>query len=257
MISIPLEPLYVGMMVFFRLTLILAFFPIFGESYTPLRVRVLLAVAMSWAIAGVVPVQAAVFPESLPQLLLFLGSETLIGFTMATIVRMTLSIIQMSAQVAGEQMGFGLVNALDPANFSEISVIANMLYMGAILLFFATGVHLDAFAIFLRSFEVIPPGGAGIDLEFSRFIIKLAVFMFDAALQLAMPVIIIVFTITITLGMIAKAVPQINLFIESFPLRIIAGVAITLVTLGLVVQIWQNIYEQMVGWLETALRLMA
>ena len=122
MITLPLLPAYVWFLVFLRAGLVLTFFPLIGEAFVRVRVRIILAGAIAFAIAPVVPVTAAMFPPALPQFIRLVASEAFLGFGIGLIGKVMFAIVQYSGQIAGEQMGFGIINAIDPTGAHQISV---------------------------------------------------------------------------------------------------------------------------------------
>jgi flagellar biosynthetic protein FliR len=95
------------------------------------------------------------------------------------------------------------------------------------------------------SFTAVPPGGAAMSGPAVGLLMSLGSTMFRLALGFAMPVIVIVFAINMSLAMVARAVPQINIFMESFPLRIIAGLAVVMFGLGAMASMWTTLFEDM------------
>lgn len=245
MISIPLAPILAWLMVFLRVGLILALFPLLGDAFVPVRVRIILAGVVSLALAPVSHVSGGMFPATGGGVVAMVAQEGILAFGVALIGHMMFGIIQYSGQLAGEQMGFGMINAIDPTGSHQVSVVAELQYVLAILLFFATGLHQPVFRLIAWSFSAVPPGGGTLTLRASTMMVDLAGTMFGLALGFAMPVIAIVFSINIGLAMVARAVPQINIFMESFPLRIVAGLSVTMLGLGAMTSLWTNMFEEM------------
>jgi flagellar biosynthetic protein FliR len=257
MITIPLSPLYVWFLVFLRSGFVLAFFPLVGERFVPLRVRVILAAAIAAALAPVAPFGPEAFPHDMAGLVSLIACEALLGFGIGLIGRILFAIVQFSGQVAGEQMGFGLINAIDPTGSHQISVIAELQYLLAILIFLSTDLHHTFLIVLTQSFTALPPGGATLTPGVADFMMRLGSILFSLSLRFAMPVIVIIFAINVALGLIARAVPQVNVFLESFPLRIIAGVSVMMVSLGITVALWQNMFGDLQAMMTTLVRLMA
>ncbi|MCE5229101.1 flagellar biosynthetic protein FliR [bacterium] len=249
MIQIPLEPFYVFMLVLIRIGFVMAFFPLMGESFVPVRARILIAVAISVALAPVVPVTAAQFPGTIVGFAVMVLSEAMLGFSIGFIGKIVFAVIQFAGQIAGEQMGFGLVNAIDPTGSHQTSIVAELQYIMAILIFLTANFHHGFLAAAAASFNMIPPGDAVAGAAVKDLMMGMGTMMFALAVKFAMPIIIIVFAINVGLGMIARAVPQLNVFLESFPLRIMAGISILLLSLGFMVGQWENMMGGIDGWL--------
>ncbi|MEN6625666.1 MAG: flagellar biosynthetic protein FliR [Candidatus Sumerlaeia bacterium] len=257
MIQIPLEPFYVFMLVLIRVGFIMAFFPLMGETFIPVRVRVLMAFVISLAIAPVAPVTAAQLPGSIMGFALLVLSEALFGFAIGFVGKIVFAIIQFAGQIAGEQMGFGLVNAIDPTGSHQTSVVAELQYVMAVLIFLAGNFHHGFLAAAAASFQTLPPGAAVAGNGLAALMSGLGGMMFAMAVKFAMPIIVIVFAINVGLGMIARAVPQINVFMESFPLRIMAGVSVLLISIGFMATQWQNMMGGIDGMLMSVIKAMS
>jgi flagellar biosynthetic protein FliR len=257
MINLPLEPFFVFLMIFVRFGFILSFFPVLGEAFVPVRVRIILSLMVAAALTPVAPVTADQFPSGLGGIIAFIVTEGLLGFSVAMIGRILFSVVQFSGQMAGEQMGFGLVNAIDPTGSHQISVVAEMQYILSLLVFLTADLHHTLFRVVAHSFEVLPPGAGAMNAGVTDFMMRLGSTLFELALRFAMPVIVIIFAINVSLGMIARGVPQLNVFLESFPLRIIAGVSVMMLTLGFTVNLWEGMFSNLEPMMMRMVRLMS
>lgn len=253
MITIPLEPILVWLMVFLRTGFLFAFFPLFGDGFVPLRIRIVLAAVFSLMLAPVVPVSASSFPTTTLAMATMAGSELILGFSVGFVGRALFAIVQFAGQIGGEQMGFGIVNSIDPTGMHQIAVVAEMQYLLSILVFLTAGLHHVFIAVLAASFNVLEPGQAVFTAGAAGFFLDLGRTIFSLTVQFAAPIILVVFVVNLSMAMIGRAVPQINVFLESFPLRIIAGVAVLIATLGILVQLWLNMFGSMESSLTTLL----
>jgi len=110
--------------IFARVSIILFFLPIYGEDLTPRRVRVLMALALTACLLPVVPGPPPAFPRTMIGAALALLPEVFLGLTMGLVARLTFAAVQVGGQMAGEQIGFGIANVIDPTNSAQISVPA-------------------------------------------------------------------------------------------------------------------------------------
>lgn len=245
MISIPLDPVLVWIMVFLRTSFLLAFFPLFGEGFVPLWARIVLSGVIALALAPVAPLTADQFPTTVGAMVAMTGSEALLGFSVGLIGRAMFAVVQFSGQIGGEQIGFGLINTIDPTSSHQISVIAELQYLLSVLVFLTSGLHHVFFAAMAASFDSLPPGTAVLSSGVGAFFIQLGGAVFSLAVRFAMPVIAVVFIINVAMAMIGRAVPQINVFLESFPLRIIGGLLVVMASLPLLVRLWLVMFSGM------------
>lgn len=256
MISIPLDPVLVWLMVFTRIAFLFVFFPVMGEGFLMARLRVIISGVVAFALTPVVPVSADLFPQTVSAMVFFIGSEALLGFSLGFIGKLLFAVIQFSGQVGGEQMGFGIVNAINPTSGHQVSVVAEMQYLLAILVFLSSGLHHVFISVLANSFAVLPPGSAEFTPGVADFFMNMGSALFNLSVRFAMPVIVVIFAINMGMAMIGRAVPQINIFIESFPLRIMAGVLVIIASLGILVQLWLQMFGSMEPAMAELLSLM-
>lgn len=206
-----------------RVGMILALLPIFGETFAPARVRALVALGLTACLVPVVPVDPAAMPTTLGGLALALLPEFLLGLAIGLTARMVFAAVQFAGQLAGEQIGFGIANVIDPSNSAQISITAQIYYLFALLLFLALDGHHVLLAALVGSFEVVPMFTVRVSDELIGFLCGEVLHMFRLAVMIAAPVVAAMLLSNLALGLIAKAVPQINIFIESFTIHIILG----------------------------------
>jgi flagellar biosynthetic protein FliR len=203
--------------------------PPIATGGVPRTVKVMLSVALGCAmIAGARPQAPA------PELLPVLGSlltQLLIGAALGFLTRLLFTAIEMAGGLLDLFGGFSLSAAYDPLTTTMTTVYGKFYALLATTLIFATNAHLVIIAGFLRSFSAVPLD-AGISLSRLDSTITHAVSeMFVAALQIAGPLILVLFVADVGLGVLNRIAPQLNAFSMSFPVKI--GLTLLLVGLGL------------------------
>ncbi|RKZ19714.1 hypothetical protein DRQ50_01485 [bacterium] len=169
----------------------------------------------------------------------------LLGFT----VNIVFTAVRFAGSVAGMQVGFAIVNAYDPMSNSQISVISQLYYLTAVLIFFATGGHHILVGAMFQSCIVVPPyapvdpaaGAWHLLREFSQ--------VFSLGLRIAAPVVVVLLLVSASMGVVVKTVPQINVLVVGFPVKIAVG----LVTLGLSMVYFRDMALMMFSGLEDRL----
>ncbi len=209
-------------LVFVRMAFIFMMVPVFGSRMVPRRVRIGLAVLMSFLIF---PYVAFKMPKSLTLMKMIPGffSEMVIGMAIGLITQLMFAGVQVAGQIAGYQMGFGIVNVIDPVTSQQVSIAAQFYYLFSVLLFLATGTHLIFIQALVESFKYIPPLGARLSGFQINTLMKLAGNIFVLAVKVGAPVLAITLFTQVVLGIVARTVPQINVFIVGFPLQIGIG----------------------------------
>lgn len=230
------EMIHLGMMVFIRAGGLMVLMPVFSGQNVPVQIRVAIAAMLAVVTAGVVPAPEAL-PEHIIILALSAARELLIGLLMGFAVRIVFYAIEFAGQLMSTEMGLMMSAQVDPISRTSSTPIGVAIFYFASLLFLISGAHHAVLAAFVRSFELAPPG----DLVFRRNVADLFVQstgnIFLVAVQLAAPLIAMNFVVTLTFAILGKAAPSINVFTESFSVRILAGIALLGLTLGLTAQI--------------------
>ncbi len=223
------------LLILMRCSSLIAFLPFFGSPNIPATVKVGLSLGLAVFLFPLVKIDPAIFPTGLDQFLLLAVGEVLIGGIMALTVRLMLTAVQIMGQFAGFQMGFAVANVIDPMGGGQVSVVGQFCYIVALLTFFTVGGHHWFFLAMADSFKIVPPG----DFNFSQIlfdqIMSIAGDMFMVAVKIGAPVMGALLATSVTMGILAKTVPQMNILIVGMPLKIAVGLFFLSLTLGFLV----------------------
>jgi flagellar biosynthetic protein FliR len=195
--------------------------------------RISAAIWLSVLFSFVVP--SASLPElSKPQTLLVgAAQEFLIGAVLGFFMRMLLAAITLGGQLAGFQMGLAIANVIDPATSAQYSIIAQWLNLLALFVFLEINGHLMAVKVAARSFEWIPPLAANLHAAlFYDLVVEGGTDMFRLALGLAWPASLTLLLVYLSLGLLARAAPQINMLMVGFPITISVGLLMFALSAG-------------------------
>ena len=217
--------------VMFRVGALVLFTPILGSGQVPSRVKIGLILFISIAVFPMVNSTPMPQPKGLFELTTYLFSEMTIGLAVAYSARLLFTAVQIAGTVVDFQMGFGVVNVIDPQTETQVSVTAQFQNILAILIFLAADAHHIIIQAIVESFYLINPS----QINFSTFTPEIILMLFKAtfitAVKIAAPIMAILFFISVGLGLVARTVPQMNVFIVGFPLQI--GVGLLMVGLSM------------------------
>lgn len=160
------------------------------------------------------------------------GGELLIGCMLGFITQIIFAVFQLAGQMLDMQIGFGIVNVIDPQSGIQVPLLGNFQYVLALLCFFAINGHHVLLSCLVKSYQLLPIGG-GVNLSGNlyAFIFNLAGDMFVSAFKLALPVLGVLFIADLIVGIIARVVPQVNVFIVSMPLKIGLGLGLMMIAI--------------------------
>lgn len=211
-----------------RILAVAATAPFLSNAAMPRRVRLILGIALTVAIAPILPPMPAVTPAS-GQGLWIMAQQVLIGIGMGFSMRIIFTAIDMAASIIGFQMGLGFATFYDPQSASQTSVIANFVTLVATLLFLAINGHLIYFSVMANSFTLIPISATPLQASSWQLLAAMGSKIFSLGLLLSLPVIVVLMITNLALGILNRAAPQLNLFAIGFPITMALG----FVSLGL------------------------
>jgi len=219
------------------LTRISAFFlalPVFGWRSIPPRIKVamtvLLAIFFSMMAAPTVNPAAV----GLPRLLLLLGNESVYGFALALIASLVFSAVKLGGRIIERQMGFAMAQILDPLTGERVQPLGSLLEMIFVVLFLSADGHHLLLMTLSRSYEAFPPGQIPQVSALAEGVVKAGSVMFLAGLRLAAPLLAVFLLLMVVLAVLARVVPEMNIFFVSLPLRAGLGLLMTGIFLPLI-----------------------
>ncbi|GMV65862.1 MAG: flagellar biosynthetic protein FliR [Candidatus Omnitrophica bacterium] len=226
------DQLRVFLLVFVRMTAMVVAAPVLGSAL--LRVAPQLVVAIGSALSLVVMMNLPA-PLSAPdygwELALRACGEAFLGISIGFLATLIMAGLQFGGEVIDHLIGFAVSDVIDPITNESASLIGNLKGLLATTLFLALHGHHHLFRGIMRTFELVPPGGAGLPLEVWPLMETYAEALFVVGLQVATPCLLVMTLLWIPEGFLARMVPQLNLLVNDIPLRI--GLGLFLVWLGI------------------------
>lgn len=213
------------MLVLARTAAFFAVFPALGGAAVPMRIKAGAAACLTVLLFGVVPAPATLPTAALAQVLLVLR-ETLIGLLLGSLVHMVFMGAQFAGQAIGVQMGLAAASLFDPSTRETVSVSGRFYYLLALLLFLSLNLHHPFLAGLGESFTVLPAGDAQLSAAGFHRWAALSGQVLVLALRLSMPVLGALLLLDLALGFLGRLVPQMNIFLVGFPLKIGVGLAV-------------------------------
>src|ERR1700744_3977518 len=221
------------MLAFARIGAMVMLLPGLGETNIPVRIKLAIALLLTLII---LPLHRAAYhvdiEASMMPLLVVMIHEIVIGVVLGAAARVTLSALQVAGSVIAQQLGLGFVTAVDPTQGQQGLLIGNFLKLLGITLLFATDSHYLVIAALNDSYAIFSPG----DMMQSGDVAALATRAFAAAfkigMQLAAPFLVFGLVFNIGLGVLARLMPQMQVYFVGVPLSILAGFLIFAVVLA-------------------------
>lgn len=244
------------LLVFLRVTAIVMSLPIFSGNNVPNMFKAGLSIAVALALFPVIDL--TVLPEMTGWIFLTLGvtSEVLLGLSVGLAIRLIMAGIQMAGQVSGYQMGLAIANIMDPATSMQTPILAQAFNLMAMLIFLAIDAHHWFFRALADSFAIIPPFEFVLSDSFIGYLMEMAGTMFIIALKIGAPVIVVLILTSVSFGLMARTVPQMNIFIVAMPLKIVVGLLFVVFSLPYLQPYLRELFDGFGAGLVPLLRLM-
>ncbi len=244
----------VFLLVFIRVSLILMFIPMFGSPMIPWIVKAGFSLLLSICILSSMNVNI----ETLSNGMLFLSiiSDFVVALSIGIIARFIFDGIQLAGEFISYEMGFTVVNIIDPLSNVQVSLLSQLKQLIAILVFFGINAHYLLIKVIFESFKYIPLGKPVFSEGVFENIIKLSSKIFLLGFRLSVPVIITMFIVNIALGIMNKVMPQLNIFILSFPIYIGLGLLIMGIFMPFFVRLIKESIDFMIAEIYRNIQLM-
>ncbi|GGB56472.1 flagellar biosynthetic protein FliR [Fictibacillus barbaricus] len=216
------------------LTRVSAFFltiPVFSNKNLPVIHKIGLALFLSWIMLY------AINPDPVPvnsSFLILIIKEAMIGLSIGFIAAIVFYAIQVAGGFIDLQMGFAIANVFDPQTGIQTPLMGRYLYTFAVLFLLATDAHHMLLDGIFYSYKFLPLDSAIANFgngSMTKFVISVFSGMFLVALQMAIPIVGTLFLADLALGIVARTVPQMNIFVIGLPLKILIALVLFLVVM--------------------------
>ena len=236
------------LLVFARVGAMIMLLPGFGTMGVPARVRLVLALAVSLALT---PTVQSAYPAEAPQtflsLAILIGQEITAGVLVGAMAAVIMSSLHVAGFLIASQIGLSYAQTLDPTQNTQGAVVGNFLTLLGTVMIFMTDLHHLAIGAIAGSYRMLPPGGHLPTGDMAQLVIRLVSSSFALGFQLATPFMVFGFAVYAALGVLAKLMPQLQVFFVAVPINILCGFVIMLAMLGSMITLFLNYYATSMG----------
>ncbi|MGM0711000.1 flagellar biosynthetic protein FliR [Brevibacillus parabrevis] len=236
----------VFLLVFVRMSAFFVAAPFFSIKGVPARFKIGLAFIVALISFQTLPVQGQI-PLDLT-FVLYVMKEALIGVILGYICELMFIAIQVAGGLMDMQMGLAMANVIDPKTGAYVPITGNFKNMLAVLYFFSINGHHMLLRGIMSSYQVIP-----VDKMWAAFgseavmmtAVKVFQNMFLSAFMMAAPIVVALFLVDLSLGIIAKSVPQFNIFVVGLPIKLLAGFLLLIVVMPAFLLTLSGLFDHM------------
>lgn len=206
-----------------RIGAMLAFTPVFTMFPIPATARVLIVAMLSFAIAAALPDTALVTPASAGELIQSAALEFSFGLLLACGIFCAFSAIAFAGRALDIQIGFGIGQVFDPVSRSQVPIITSVFLYTSVLLFFLLDGHHALLRGVSYTLTVVPVGGFSIQDVNLRAVLAAWGNVYALGFMLIAPVAAVLLLVELGLGVLARGLPQMNVFVIALPVKIMVG----------------------------------
>ncbi|MFH8134858.1 flagellar biosynthetic protein FliR [Pantoea osteomyelitidis] len=224
-----------------RMLALIATAPVLSERTVSNRVKIGLAVMITWLMMPLLPpVEVTLFSPAGFWLLI---QQMLIGIALGLTMQFAFAAVRTAGEIIGLQMGLSFATFFDPGSRLNMPVLARFLDMLAMLLFLSFDGHLWLISMLADSFHMMPVSGAPLNANAFMALVKAAGLIFLNGMMLALPLIVLLLTLNLALGLLNRVSPQLSVFAIGFPVTLTVGI----LSLGMMMPLLAPFCEHLFG----------
>ncbi len=217
--------------------------PIFSNKAIPRQAKAFMTVVVTLVLFTGLQVNTPAIPAKLGPFTLYLVGEVIVGLAIGLVAQLVFAAVQIAGQVIDMQMGFGIVNVVDPIYGTQAPLIGSFNNVLALFLFLVVNGHHYVIAALYQSYDTIPIFGISGGREATQLMINLFGNMLVTGLKLAIPVVGAIFVADMAIGIIARTMPQMQVFFVGIPLKIWLGFILLMMILPVYMAVIQLLFE--------------
>ena len=232
--------------------------PFFGSQNIPVQIRAATAFVMAVLTFPILVGEMTIeTPETIAMFTALVIQELFIGWLIGFVGYVVLAAITMSGKIMDMQVGFTIAQVMDPTSHEQSPLIGSFLYNLTIIYFLAVNGHHMIVAALIESFRAVPINELTWHSSIADFIINLTNGIFLTGMKIAMPVTFSILITNVGMGILARTMPQMNIFVIGVPMHLIIGTAMLALLMPFYVLFLDVMFDDMYANISTAIKLLA
>ena len=213
----------------FRVSAMVAAAPVFGTRSVPTKVKIMTALAITSILVPILPApEVNVFS---PLSIIVIAQQILIGLIIGFTVQLVFSAVITGGQIVAMQMGLGFSLMVDPQNGAQSPVLSQFYVVMVMLIYLAINGHLVLIEVLAESFKTMPISSEGLVANDFMEVVRWGANIFAGGTAIALPAIASLLVVNIAFGVMTRSAPQLNIFAIGFPITMMLGFTLVMVTL--------------------------
>ena len=243
----PAQQVFAAGLIFARLGPILMLIPGFGETFVPVRVRLSLGLLLALVIFPVIGPGVPPIPASVSGMALSVIKETTIGLIIGTILKMFMTSLAAAGEIISIQTTLAFAQTANPTQATPSTTLGTFLALMGLVLIMSTNLHHMFLSAIVRSYTIFPFGRDVPLADANTLAIRTVSSSFALGLQLSAPVVAFSLIFNIAIGLVARVMPQFQVFFVASPLMILLGLSIFALSLGVIGMVWLDHFRDLVA----------
>lgn len=219
--------------------------PIFSGRNVPTYVKIGLSFIIATLVLSTQDISVVLYEDHLLAYTILIVKEFMIGVIIGFTVYLILNSVFLAGQLMDFQIGFSMVNVLDPLSEIQVPITGNFYYFLVTAMLLAVNGHHTMFRALFYSYEVLPVGQAILGSALVAEYLRMIGAFFVIAFTIASPVVGAIFILDVALGILTKAAPQMNIFVVGLPLKLILGILTLIVITPMFVTVSDFLFNEM------------
>lgn len=228
-------------LVFLRISSAIVVAPFLGSRGIPVTIKMFLSLVISYIIFLTLDKSLIPTIEANWTLFVFAVKEIIAGLIMGFMLQFVFFAVNYAGTLIGFDMMLNMAEVFNPNEDIQSNIIGEMLYYGALMIFILINGHHYLIQSLNYSYKVIPAGSFTISESLHLYLIKLTASVFILAIKIASPILVSFFLVHIAEGIIARMIPQMQVFFVTQPLKLGLGIFLILLTLPLYIYMIKNL----------------
>ncbi|MGF1625634.1 MAG: flagellar biosynthetic protein FliR [Alphaproteobacteria bacterium] len=240
--------LFAFLAVFTRLGAAMMFLPGFSETFVTVRSRLLLALAISFAATPLVAAEIPALPPDVGGLALFLAAEATIGVFIGILARVLFGALSTAGTIIAFQAGLSSAMLFDPSSNQQNAITGAILSMTGMVLLFVLNLHHAFIVGLVESYGLFPAGSVPEPGDMADTFAMMVAHSFALAMQIAAPFILLNTAINVAVGLLARLMPQLQVFFLILPVQIgLSLIILALAVAGAMLWFFQSFEAETAG----------
>lgn len=242
-LNIVLDKYEVFLFVFIRMTGFFVVTPIFSRKNIPSIYKVVFALFISTLIVNFITINMSL--TNIEDIIVVVINEFCFGILLGFITYLYFTSLYIAGQIIDMQIGFGMVNVFDPQSNAQVPIIGNFYYIIALLFLFTINGHHILVKAIINSYDIVPIGYTICLTDLTTRFVGIFTQLFIIGFKVSSPILAAIFLSNVLLGILARTVPQMNVFVVGMPFKIFIGIITLIIIVPLYIFALQHIFEDM------------